>query len=274
MGPFIRFIVDEVDTVPWSLEEQEDAYRVTSSQFVPRVSSVLSVAQPYLIDTARGSSLRNKLDSTWKIGLDAPEVAIRMANGFRSQTHQWEGEWFSPTRGRAVNTARGGNGSVLMQDLAQERDRLGEGQVGIQTIVPNWPLLDTRIIAEDPAMKDKLVTQQDFNERILVVDTVSATLQERTVAMGRFYVQRGASALRPAFSEYVVAHRNALRIPEPAAESYIHSALNLSRSQQRRSEAAIRLSHRWAVMKRLFGIEVMPFDSLTEMVRLEAGLLS
>jgi hypothetical protein len=274
VGPFHRFIVDETDVVPWSLEEQEDAYRVTSSQFVPRVSSVLSVAQPYLIDSARRGSMRNLGESIWKIGLDAPEVAVRMADGYRSKTHQWVGSWFSPTRGREVSSERGANGSVLMQDLAQERDRLGEGQVGIQTVVPAWPLLDVSAIDRDPSMKDKIVAKQDFNEEILTVDTATASLVRKTVPMSRFYVQRGHAAIRPAFAEYVVAHRNALRIPEPAAESYIHSALNLSRAQQRRSESAIRLSHRWWVLKRLFGIEVMPYDSLADMIRLEAGLLS
>jgi hypothetical protein len=123
----------------------------------------------------------------------------------------------------------------------------------------------------DQSMGDKLQTKVDYNERILSLRADGDEISATDVDMAPFYTIRGDIMLRPAFTEYVALHQNSLNVVDAAAESYITRSLDLSRGGRRRSERIIRLSHRWNLIRRLFGVEIMSFEQLTQLARLTEG---
>jgi hypothetical protein len=270
-GLFARLHIDESEQHAWSMEEQEDSVRMQSQALSPAISAALTVTQPFLMYTAQSKALRNTPEATYYPRLDVPDVSLRMAEGFKSTTAEYEADWYSPTRGRQISTARGGNAEIFLQDLALQHDRFGEGQVSV-TSLSNWKLYDPSSFNQNlDGLSNFMVSKIDYNERILYLNTDSNSIQEKVIDMQPFYTIRGDIMLRPAFTEYLAVHRNTLRIPDAAAEAYIARALDLSRNARRRSEGLIRLSHRWSLVRRLFGIEVMSFDELKALAQLQEG---
>jgi hypothetical protein len=275
-GQFVRLHIDETEQIAWSMEEQEDSIRMQSEALSPAVSVALTVTQPWLLYTAQSQLLRNKAEATYYPRLDVPDVLLRMADGFKSTTAEYEADWFSPTRGRQISTSRGANAEVFLQDLALMHDRFGEGQVGVSSL-GNWKLYDPSSFRDNIDGLGQHLREfgasgiLDYNERILYMSTESNSIQERVVDMQPFYTVRGSIMLRPAFTEYLAVHRNTLRVADTAAEAYIARSLDLSRNGRRRSEILIRLSHRWNLIKRLFSIEVMSFEELKDLARLQEG---
>jgi hypothetical protein len=271
VGNFMRLLVDETDPYTWSMEEQEDSIRMTSQMLAPDISTLLTVTQPYLVYTAQRDSLRNQSEATYKPRLDVPDAMLRMSRGFDSTTDEVEIDWFSPTRGRQISTSRGASAEVFLQDLAAKHERFGDGQVA-ETSLARWPLIDPDSLAA-PNMRDKFRSQVDYKEKILYITPDGGEIVSEVVDMTSFYTARGEHMLRPAFTEYVAIHRNALRVEDPAAEAFIARSLNLSRNARRRSMAVIRLSHRWNFLRRLFEVEVMSWPDLMTLARVEHGTI-
>lgn len=270
-GLFSRLHIDEQEQVPWSMEEQEDSIRMQAQVLSPAISAVLSVTQPWITYSAQTKRLRNTPQATYYPRLDVPDIALRMSEGFKSTTADYEADWFSPTRGRQISSARGANAEVFLQDLALKQARFGEGQVSV-TSLANWKLYDPTSFQNNlDDLQNYFVTDIDYKERILYISTETNSIQEKIIDMQPHYTIRGSIMLRPAFTEYLAVHRNQLRVPDAPAEAYITRALDLSRNARRRSEGVIRLSHRWNLIRRLFGIEVMSFEELRALARLEEG---
>jgi hypothetical protein len=197
-----------------------------------------------------------------------------MAEGYKSSTAQYEIDWLSPTRGRQISTSRGANAEVFLQDLATQKDRFGEGQVGT-TSLAGWRLIDPSCFkSSESGLRGKVDDQINYKERIMYISAEGGTVEEREIDLEAFYTVRGDIMLRPAFTEYVAVHRNELRVAEPGAESAIVRSLDLSRGSRRRSEQVIRLSHRWNVIKRLFGVEVMSWNELRQLAQMAEGTVT
>lgn len=269
-GNFIRFEIDEDESIPWSIEEQEDAIRSQSNVLTPGVSSLLTVSSPFLSYTAQRDKLRNSPEATYSPKLDVPDVSLRMARGFQSLTNEIEKDWMSPTRGRVITSSHGATAEIFLQDLAAQHDKFGEGQVA-NTSLTAWKLVDPESLK---ALGDRYVPSVDYQERVLFMKTDGPDIHEKIVDMRPFYALRGEHMFRPAFIEYLAPHRNQLMVEDPAAEAFIARALDLTRNARRRSARVIRISHRWNLLRRLLNVDIMSFEDLVSYATRIEGSLS
>jgi len=270
IGPYLLLKYEEKEIVEWNLAEQEDAIRDAAEVVVVQGSSIIN-AMPFIAMRPYRASIGNKADGLFAASLDVPEVSLRMASGFKSWAHDWIAEWYSPLRGRNVSTEFGYDADTLMEDLALKNERLGEGQIESASLA-TWSLFDEQALlalATEDALS-KITLETDFTERIIYRDA-AGKFREATIDLAPLYTTKGVVSVRPAFSEFVAVHRNQLLKEDPTAEQFIANRLNLTRTARRGSEPLIRQSHRWNVLKRLFGLEVMPWDKLKSLLELTYG---